>query len=115
MGGACVSSKNSDPKKIELLIELCSTCGFDMQKEQLMTNLVEYLKNKSYTVKIVVKPMKDDGGEYFVYVVRNGKQKIVFSNKRDLHGTEDAIIGRHITPGNVESVVAKIDAAMISV
>jgi hypothetical protein len=70
--------------------------------------LCEELKSKGYNVNLTTQPMSGGNGEFFIYVVKDGKNSIVFSNNQGLHGKDGAIIDRTISKKNMDSIISVI-------
>jgi hypothetical protein len=51
--------------------------------------------------------MSGGNGEYYVYVVKDGNKKIVFSNNKS-HSTAGATIGYSISSKNINEIVSNI-------
>ena len=100
-------SKNSNGKKIELFVEICSSWGFGGKKNQVVSQLVSTLNNQGYDVVYTCEPMSGGNGEYYVYVVKDGNKKIVFSNNKS-HSTAGATIGYSISSKNINEIVSNI-------
>ncbi len=98
---------NSNGTKIELLAQMCSSWGFGSTKKQVVSQLVGGLNSKGYDVTYTCEPMKGGNGEFYVYVVKNGNKKIVFSNNKS-HATAGAVIGNGITSKNVDEIISNI-------
>jgi hypothetical protein len=77
----------------------------------VIKNLVGALNKEGYDVNYTVDPKDGGNGEYYVYIVNSdGSKKIVFSNNKNLHGSQGALIGSSIRSSNVTEVVKKIIA-----
>jgi hypothetical protein len=87
---------------------MCAAWGYGNTKKQVVSQLVKTLNDNGYNVKYTLEPKAGGRGEFFVYKIENGTRKIVFSNNKDLHSGEAAVIGRKIDSGNVNAIVQKI-------
>ncbi len=105
-------SKSDVPngKTVEIHVDLCGSWGFGGMKKQVVSQLIKSLNTQGYDVNYSIEPLNSRDGEYHVYVVKDAVKQIVFSNDRNAHGAQGAIIGRNINSNNVDEVIKKIVA-----
>lgn len=103
-----IKSKTNNIAANTLLLraEICSSWGFS-QRRIAVEQFAEYLKTKGETVVTQFEALGGGNGEYFVYASYNGKEKIVFSNNKELH--KDAIIGFNIAKNKYDQLIEKIN------
>ena len=96
----------SNGKTIELITKLCDVWGYDYNKEQVISLIIDNLNEKGYDVKSTFVPLGGGKGEYYIYKAENdGKEKIVFSNNDRKHKSLGAIIGDEVHSNNVKSIL----------
>ena len=99
-------SSNVAPNTILLRAEICSSWGFS-QRRSAVEQFAEYLKSKGETVVTHFEAVGGGGGEYFVYASYNGKEKIIFSNNKELH--KGAVIGFSIAKNKFDELIKIIN------
>ncbi len=55
----------------------------DTHVSNVEKNLLPFLKTKGYDVKFEVVPLHDGMGEVTVYASKNGKKRVIFTNKKE--------------------------------
>ena len=102
-------SQNPNGNKLTILAEFCSSWGYNSSYDSVVKILVGALNNEGYDVDYTVEPLSGGNGEYYVYKINtDGTKKIIFSNNRNLHSSQGAVIGYSIKSNNVNEVVKKL-------
>lgn len=92
-------------KTINLYIELCNSWLYTPRLASINKILVKELEERGYEVKVNLRKIEGLNGEYYIYTDIKGKKLIVFSNNKELHQKEQAIIGQYIDYSNVDYVI----------
>jgi hypothetical protein len=69
--------------------------------------IVKNLNQDGYDVNINFSPMSGAKGEYYLYVIKDEKKSIVFSNSKK-HQSEGAVYAGGISDKNFQNVIEKI-------
>ncbi len=97
----------SNGKTINLEAEICSSWGFGGKVSKVESLIVKKLTDEGYDVVITLTPLTGGNGEYFLYVTKEDKKSIVFSNSKN-HESQGAIYAGGIVEKNHKAVVDKI-------
>ena len=97
---------NIEAKYIELVATLFSGWGFDYTASSVK-NFADYLSNKGYNVKVIIKSVFGFGWEFDIEQVdSNGRKKYIFSNKSK---NSQAVISSDLTKKIYEDIISKIE------
>jgi hypothetical protein len=75
------------------------------------TLLMESLLNSGYDINYVINPMPGGNGEYYIYLVLDGKRHVVFSNLK-AHEKEGAVVAKAVDDSNVNDIIKNILAKL---
>ena len=95
--------KNAD---IEIIIEICESWGYENRVKYVTDYIIKPIKEEGLTLRYTFNPMKGGKGDFFLFKVIDGKNKAIFSNKKDLH--PEAIHGMNITSKNSNDIIKKL-------
>ena len=101
-------ANNIKGKEIEILAELCSSWGYENMRDQVVCVLIKELNSLGYDVKYEIKAVMGFSGEFFVYVIKDGKKSIKFSNFPK-HKSDRTEIGDRIDSKNIKNIIEKIE------
>jgi len=66
--------------------------------------LIKELNNQGFNVEFNFEPKSGGNGEFFVYAIKDGKKRCVFSNNKKV-GDENTIVGSKISDKNLKDII----------
>lgn len=104
--GCKQSNESSKKALINIVIEICESWGYENRVQCVTDFVIKPLKEEGYNVKFNFKKMKGGKGEFYIWRIDGSEQRIIFSNKKDIH--PNAItFGLNV---NMKNSIAIIDA-----
>ena len=100
----CKSTEETKCKEVKLFVEICASWGYGGKKDQVL-GLIKELNNQGYNVDYVFEPMQGGNSEYFIYVVKEGKKLLVFTND----SSKPFFYGGKITKTNMPQIIFAIE------
>lgn len=102
-----LESSNPNGKKLDFLIELCSSWRFGSDVANVEKFLFKELNNQGYEIKYVFEPIQGGNGEYNIYENSLNGKRLVFSNNKNLKERQ-TVIGRNINGNNLKEIIDAI-------
>ncbi len=94
-------------KKINLIVELCSSWGYNSTQNSVK-EFCKYLNKNGFVVCAEFIPQQGGNGEYYVFQkLDDGRVVPIFSNNKN-HGEEGSVVARTLGSKLFESVKSKI-------
>ena len=97
-------------KDVKLVLSLCYRWGYSYKISNLKGLLDLTLGNK-YKLNLVEEPIRPGNGEYLIFLEKNGKRKVIFSNSKN-DKKNGAVFGHELTEDNIEDFVSLLDKSV---
>ena len=114
MGCYNVTGDKRNIKVYDFIMECCSSWGYDERVTQVKDLLIPSLKQEGIKVNFTYVPLKNQNGEFFIYLKNELNEKIILmSNNKDLHAKEGAFIAQGISQRNINELTSSIKSKII--
>ena len=97
-------------KDVKLVLSLCYRWGYSYKISNLK-GLLELTLGNKYKLDLVEEPIRPGNGEYLIFLEKNGKRKVIFSNSKN-DKKNGAVFGHELTEDNIEDFVSLLDKSV---
>lgn len=97
-------ASNSNGKTINLLIEICSSWGYDGKVKNVKSTLINELNTQGYDVDYNFEPKSGGKGEFYVFAIKDGKKRCVFANSKNV-AEGNTVVGSNVSKKNLSDIV----------
>ena len=94
-------------KDVKLVLSLCYRWGYSYKISDLK-GLLELTLGNKYKLDLVEEPIRPGNGEYLIFLEKNGKKKLIFSNSKS-DKNKGAVFGYELAEDNIEDFVSLLD------